>query len=110
MSSLVTVEREWVNGSFVTLKRDPADVDVVCFVNGDEIEAMSEPDVHALRDLFDTTRTKRVYGCDAYLVVVRPPGHPLRPIYEERRRYWHNQWSMDRDGRVKGYLDVVGEP
>jgi len=106
----VAVEREWVNGSFVTLKRDPGDVDVVSHIRGDLIEALGEDEVRELRDLFDRDRSKRMYGCDGYLLVVRPDGHPQRRVYEDRRNYWHDWWSRERNGRSKGYLDVVGEP
>jgi hypothetical protein len=110
MASLVAIEREWVNGSFVTLKRDPGDVDVVSFVRGEAIENLTEDAVTDLRNLFERERIRRIFGCDGYLVIIRPIGHPQRAAYEERCTYWHDWWSRTRDDQPKGYLDVVGEP
>lgn len=111
ISRLVPIDREWVNGSFTTLKQDPGDIDVVCFVDHDAILRLKVPDRMRLFDLTtNNLTTRRVYGCDSYLVAVVPHGHPLRPVYDGRVGYWDRWWSHDRLGVERGYLEVRGTP
>lgn len=108
---IVPLEKEWVDGSFVTLKRNPGDVDVISFIQGEAIEALSIEDRKALGAHFNSRlRSKLLFGCDGFLVPIRPPGHPERGNYELMSAHWDRWWSHDRDGVEKGYLDVRGEP
>jgi uncharacterized protein DUF6932 len=109
--ALVPADMEWVDGSFVSLKLDPADVDVVTFVDGDTLDALSAADKQTFLDLFGSRlRTKLATGCDSFLVIVRPVGHAHRATYDAFAAYWHKWWSRDRAGTEKGYLDVRGDP
>ncbi len=102
---------EWVDGSFVSLQLDPGDVDVVTFIDGAALEALSIDDKQAFLDLFASRlRTKLVSGCDSFLAIIRPPGHPDHTASVVYAEYWHQWWSHDRDGVEKGYLDVLGDP
>ncbi len=111
--AIAVPDYEWVDGSFVSLKRDPADIDVVTFIDGAVIEALSVDDRKRLLEPFLAVNhlgTKLATGCDGYLVIVRPVGHPERSTYESWADYWNRWWSQDRAGVAKGYLDVRGDP
>lgn len=41
---LVQVEQEWIDGSFVTSKRDPSDLDVAVFIDGQKFDNLPIPD------------------------------------------------------------------
>jgi hypothetical protein len=110
IADLIAIESEWVDGSFVSSKRDPGDVDVVTFVDGTVYDNLPTGETKRLDELFLRVRTKLRLGCDGFVVPVRQPGHLLRPVYEAQLLYWHRTWSHDRDGREKGFLDVKGDP
>ena len=110
IAALVPIDSEWTDGSFVSSKRDPGDVDVVTFIDGDQYESLKQSDRDQLEQLFLRVRNKLRFGCDGFMVPIRHGGHPLRAIYEAQLTYWSRVWSHDRDGRGKGFLDVRGEP
>lgn len=111
LAALASTQMEWVDGSFVSLKQDPADVDVVTFVDGTVLDAMDLAERQRYLDLFTSRmRTKLATGCDSFLVVIRPPGHAEHATYVAYSNYWHNVWSHDRSGVEKGYLDIRGDP
>jgi hypothetical protein len=107
---LVPLEYEWLDGSFVTAKQNPRDLDVVTFIEGTAIDSLSKADRDRLLEHFLRPRTKLRFGCDAYLVAIRPPAHPSFNLYERQRRYWDTWWGHERDGTEKGYLEARGVP
>lgn len=61
---------QWVNGSFVTKKENPRDIDVVTFVNYDLLQD-KEQHFRQLREL----RFKRRAEIDGYFITVYPDTH-----------------------------------
>lgn len=74
---------QWINGSFVTKKQNPADMDLVTFVNYDLLQ---EKDEHfrRLREL----RFKRRAEVDGYFITVYPENHRLFPLYQYDQAEW----------------------
>jgi hypothetical protein len=86
----------WVDGSFLTSKLDPADVDAVFVFNPGAV-AEAEYDAQALvqqigKNLRDET------GCDTYVVLAFPAGHPLHQEAVRRLQHWLAQFGYDRSG------------
>ena len=99
---------QWLNGSFVEDKmgrsgEEPNDIDVVTFFHipaGQTKEALAK----AAPSLFDPREAKRLYGVDAYPVVLDPD----RLSYLVGiSAYWNSLWSHSRNGQWKGYLEVA---
>jgi len=98
---------QWINGSFVTTTPNPADIDVVSFVN---IEWS-----HKFRsDLkrFEALQANTNYGVDGYLITVFPENHASRFLFESDRAYWLHQFTRTKrnpkNGKrlEKGFLEV----
>lgn len=110
VSAIVPIEMEWVNGSFVTEKLDPADIDVATFVRADFVDALTLTARQRLSEIVMGPVCRATYRCDAYFVPVFPRNHGLEPLYHRWRGYWDAQWSFDRSGVEKGFLDVRSDP
>ena len=58
----------WIDGSFVTQKPNPGDVDIAVICKPEDVESLSEADYNAISALFDNKReTKLRYKCDVVL-------------------------------------------
>lgn len=110
LHSLTRIAYDWVDGSFVTSKRDAGDLDVVTFINGSLIDAMSATDRQRLAELAEGNRPRLVHGCHSFVVAILPVGHPQRAWYENVSSYWSDTWARvkDRPGLQKGFLEVEG--
>lgn len=106
--AIVQVEMEWVNGSFVTAKHAPNDIDVTTFISAENLAALT---VGQLQEVWELTAgpTPQQVGCHSFLVVVFRENHPLRDAYLRNRGYWDDWWSRRRTGPEKGYIDVRGQ-
>lgn len=110
IAALVPIGKEWVYGSFVTLKRDPSDIDVVIFLDGEAMRALSPNDRKQLWSLIGDEDARRRFGCHSFVVPTWPTGHAGHTRQEHLSALWHAQWSVDQRGLTKGYLDVRGDP
>ena len=97
---------QWVNGSFAenieSLEaRDPNDIDVVTVF---PIQAILDDKKCSEAKLNDHAYLKETYHVDAYHL-------PLGQLaFEQEIRmltYWFVQWSRRRDGRWKGFLQLL---
>ncbi|HET7234567.1 MAG TPA: hypothetical protein VFJ16_31435 [Longimicrobium sp.] len=99
-----------VNGSFVTMKEDPGDVDICLVMEADSInqlEASDRGQFEALRKLTDTSYTKLLYLCDTYLLRLYPMSSPRFPLVPRGFTYWARVFGTDRRNRPKNFLLVT---
>ena len=107
--SILPIKAQWIDGSYVTNKPDPRDVDLVTVMDGLLFEALAP----ALQDmagaLLDGKKTKAIWGMDSYPVFEFPAGHPAKAATDAAAVEWRSQWQGDRDhdGFVKGFLEVL---
>jgi hypothetical protein len=100
----------WANGSFLTEKIDPKDVDVIVRIDGDAVYDNGTPEQ---RDAIDwvNANQKATLKCDSYVLMEYPVGHPL---YDEGRwwySWWHRQWGFSREDDPKGIVVIsLGAP
>jgi len=107
LRSLLPVERQWVDGSFVTDKAVPGDIDVVSFVNGPALDALLPATRALVEALVSGPLTKATWGVDSYLVPVYPPGHPAAVVTRRGLAAWEKQWSGVRGSTTKkGFVEV----
>ncbi len=88
---------QWINGSFVTRKTRPKDIDVVSFISH-EVYIDFEPQFRELR-----LKYSKVH---AYFVRVYPDSHPRRFITQFDRIEWRHLFSTDRRRRKKGFIQI----
>jgi hypothetical protein len=96
----------WVDGSFLTQKMDPADVDLVVVV-----QSTHWPGTGQQRHILSRVSRKNFGSppCDSYLHVEYPSGHPKHSISEIMRAYWIRQFCFNRRVEMKG-LAVIRTP
>jgi hypothetical protein len=108
VAALVPVEMEWIDGSFVTAKRDPADIDLATFIQAHHLATLP---LRARKEVLKLTVapfSRLAYGCHSFLVVAFPESHPQHNFYLEGRGYWDRFWSASRSATPKGYLEIRG--
>lgn len=106
---VLSADRQWIDGSFVTSKPEPADIDVVTFVDADEYNALP-PWRQALGlSLLLGHNNRDFWQVDSFAVpVVADADSPEYGAYAGQVAYWEHQWSHTRTpGEEKGYLEVA---
>jgi len=86
----------WIDGSFVTDKEEPNDVDVVLWYN--TVSSISPRELRIYRELKDSDLMRTHYCCDVYLA---------KNGNDRLRRYWENWFGKDRTGTPKGIIRVA---
>lgn len=97
---------QWIDGSFVSKKRDPHDIDILTFVDYREFE-------------YDSNRFEKFkyplslinFDIDGYIVVIYPEDHKNYPLYEGDRLYWMDLFNKTRRNKSgiknqKGFLEL----
>jgi hypothetical protein len=92
---LVPVEYEYLDGSFVTGKLNPKDIDLSLWINRSDLEA-AHPDNRA--GITTLRRQRLSFGCDALFVFVCPTSHPKYREFEHFRDWTENAWRTYRTG------------
>lgn len=104
LSGAAIVGEVWVDGSFVTEKIDPEDVDILVRVSSDQYDndaaKRAVVDWASHPDLWDT------HSCDAYKWIEFTVSHPLFADSETMRDYWTNWYGHSRKGTPKGIIVV----
>jgi hypothetical protein len=92
----------WLDGSFLTEKINPKDVDVIPKVDSVVYNAGTREQ----RDVIDwvIANQKPTLKCDSYALMQYPTGDAL---YDEGRwwySYWHTKWGFSREDDPKGIV------
>lgn len=106
LSSIVQIDCEWIDGSFVTTKRDPRDIDMTIFILMESWRKLDNASRQKVASLTQGPEPKIRFGCDSYLVLVPEDGDSLEATYLLWRGYWDRQWSRGRTGSPKGYIEI----
>jgi hypothetical protein len=94
----------FLDGSFVSSKVDPGDVDLVCFADADAVDQLSEGAKQLLRTLVGGKLTRATHSCDAYFCPTVPETHPQYDDVRPQRKYWMGEFGFDRQDRPKGIV------
>ncbi|WP_408638090.1 DUF6932 family protein [Nonomuraea corallina] len=106
MKQLAPVLYQWIDGSFVTSKLSPGDIDVVTFVDGPAYDRLPRWRRDVLTELCNSRGQLSYSHVDSYIVSVFPESDHRASLYRNERDYWHDAWSRFRPGVAKGYLEV----
>lgn len=109
---LIAVNRQWIGGSFVSVKPEPDDIDVCTFMDGPQADALPSEQQDIIRFMTAGKVTQGFWHCDSYPVLEYPPGHPNHAAYVAAVAYWHNWWGQSRPDPsgaqvARGYLEVT---
>lgn len=97
----------WVDGSFLTEKIDPEDVDLLLRISSnlyDNATLEQRETIHWFVD--ENGNLKTLYRCDCYVWLEFPHGHPAYNTSEEQREYWTRQYGQSRRNVNKGIAVV----
>lgn len=104
LSRLGIIGELWVDGSFLTSKVDPEDVDVVLSLQSDFADRCNPEQTEAVLwvagDLHDS------HKCHSFVLVQWPEGHPRYWDGHYSYVYWMKQWGFDRAECRKGIAVV----
>lgn len=90
----------WIDGSFVTEKIDPDDVDLVVPFAAEAYDRGTDAQRNALEWL--NSNTSNQLRCDSYVFAEFAAGHPQHQWSLDRRAYWLKQFGFGRNGQAKG--------
>ncbi|NJC25687.1 hypothetical protein GGR27_001186 [Lewinella antarctica] len=87
---VVGSHQQWIDGSFVTSKKNPNDIDILCFVPTTKLR----PNERSVLNLLESS--KELYGVDAYVIEVLDSNDSQHKIYEHNKVYWLNQFTKTK--------------
>lgn len=90
----------WINGSFLTQKIDPEDVDIVLFLSNDQVENALEEQMEVLNWINENLKDD--LRCDSYTAPQWPMNHPDYEYGQELHDYWLKWYSSSRVKAKKG--------
>ncbi len=85
----------WIDGSFATLKPEPGDIDIIFFVDGVQLNLLSEDKRNIILELNNRKYSKIRYDCDVFII----PNQDLN-----MRSYWRGWFGFSRDEEPKGII------
>jgi hypothetical protein len=96
VSNVCIFTEAWIDGSFVTDKEKPNDIDVVLWY--DIGTSISPRELRTYRELKDSNLMMTHYCCDVYLA---------KNGNDTLRQYWENWFGKDRTGHPKGIVRII---
>jgi hypothetical protein len=91
----------WVDGSFVTEKLNPEDVDVLLTLDATTYRSLTPPQ-RTLFSGFQAASLFATHKCDNYAAVI----DPARPDGEWLYAYWLRQFGFSRSDEMKGIVTI----
>jgi len=98
---------QWIDGSFVTQKENPRDIDFVTLIDHE----IYKDKRNQIDDRFRLRKAKKIYQVDAYTVEIYPEGHSNYSISKIDLVYWDNWFSKTKKNWAKktfpkGYIEI----
>jgi hypothetical protein len=99
--------RQWIDGSFVTKKLRPLDIDLVTFIDYETAENKEKE----LKE-FIYPASSAIYGIDGYIIVTYPENDKLNFAYRADCSYWMDHFDKTKPDRrhksiPKGFLEII---
>lgn len=94
-------EEIWFDGSYVTNKINPNDLDIVLFFDRSSFTADKYQEFEKLK------AQCKVYKCDAYMCFLNNENANWNDI--NARNYWRGQFGFDRQDKPKGIVKINGK-
>jgi uncharacterized Fe-S center protein len=104
---IIPIKQQWLYGSFVTKKENPADVDLVSHFDGELMDGLDPVDKMLVHGLISGHYTRDLHGVDSFAIVHYPERHPAREEYVKAINFWEDMLAhQGRLGEAKGYVEV----
>jgi hypothetical protein len=92
----------WIDGSFVTEKVDPADVDIVLVLDYFGMNSPTSAQLQILRWFATNPDLRARYFCDSYVFMEYPREHSLFAVGQRHRDYWAGWSGKNRRDELTG--------
>lgn len=94
----------WIDGSYLTEKTDPNDVDLSLKMDRDAYDFGTD----AQRAVVDwiSQNLRHTHLCDSYVFFDSPTDHPLKWHAVWMNAYWIRQWGFSRNSQIKGFAVI----
>lgn len=92
---------QWIDGSFVSKKLNPNDIDVLTFV---PFEAYQVQKQHF--EMLRRWRFNKNFGVDGYFIQILPTTHEDFKFFDYDRKDWLNTFSTGKRFENKGLLQI----
>ena len=96
----------WIDGSFITEKIDPEDVDLLLHIKPDFLRTITHEQEQMIL-WFAKTNLKGDYSCDSYVFHEYPPEDARAATNEWRWAYWIKQYGWSRKEDMKGIVRIT---
>lgn len=101
LSTALVLAEVWVDGSFLTEKIEPDDVDLVVKLSFSTITGASDEQL-ALFDRISKRKFGEKFPCESYIFTDYPEGHKLFGVGDLMNAYWKRQFGFSRATSLKG--------
>lgn len=98
IKSIVENGTLWLDGSFITLKKNPRDIDILIFVRS-EVLLEKERELTILKKKYQPK-------IDSYFIELLPKNHPKYFLFEMNRKEWLFTFSTSRSFQNKGIIQI----
>jgi hypothetical protein len=92
---------QWIDGSFITNKRDPRDIDFITFLDF-EIYRKNEKEISKLLNL----RYDKANATDGYFIEVFSGGHKSFNNFQMDKIEWLHTFGTSRTNQNKGIIQL----
>lgn len=92
----------WVDGSFLTAKIEPDDVDVVVCLNASSLVAPTSAQLTTIERLSKQGHSDGTFNCDSYILIDYDTDHDRHGHGTWMRAYWIRQFGFSRSDNLKG--------
>ena len=96
----------WFDGSFVTAKQDPDDIDVLSWLDSASYDSLDGEDQARVTALVSGDQNPSFPGCESWVQVAYPEEHELHGFYLKSCDAWHEVFGGEHDDAPKGYLEL----
>ena len=99
--------RQWINGSFISTEPNPKDIDLLTFIDHQEVEKLGDPLLN-----FGWNQSWKNFGVDAYLIELYPNDHKSSFASKSDIAYWMDHFSKTKK-RInvrrlqKGFIEII---
>jgi hypothetical protein len=103
----------WLDGSFVSEKHNPGDIDLVVVITIQDYKSMTQGELELLYKYTSGGDTKKICNCDSYLLLTCSDSHgneEEKNLLKQDEMYWLNQFGTDRANVAKGMVKLVIDP
>lgn len=99
-------EELWIDGSFLTEKIDPEDIDLVMILP-ERFEEQAAENQLGVWDWLDEDEPEELFGCHVFIVPRVPQGEPEHKFAVREAEHWKRFFGRSRQGQAKGIVRIL---